>query len=88
MLQAAMYGEMAATASGHRPVGDRKTDWDVALKGAIRFIGTAGLDEWTARRLLQEAATLRAAGERNGLVSVESTCQRLASEFRHRIRTR
>lgn len=88
-IRAAMYGEMAAAVSGHRPWCGGTRDWDVAFEGAIRFIEAAGLDDETSRRLLDEAATTRNAGVFHGSdTAVEERCRRLAAEFRRRIRYR
>lgn len=84
-----MYGEMTAAASGQRPWCERDRDWDVAFEGAVRFIEAAGLDERTSRQLLDEAAATRNAGDLQGLSeSVEELCERLAAEFRFRVRRR
>lgn len=84
-----MYGEMAAAASGHRPWCERDRDWDAAFEGAVRFIESAGLDERTSRQLLDEAAATRNAGDLQGWSeSVEELCERLAAEFRFRVRRR
>lgn len=86
-IRAAMYGEMAASASRERPWRERERDWDAALEGAIRFIEAAGLDERTSRHLLDEAATTRNAGVVYGWETpVAHLCDRLATEFRVRVR--
>lgn len=88
-MRAAMYGEMAAAVSGHRPGCERERDWDAAFEGAVRFIEAAGLDERTSRRLLDEAAATRNAGDLHGWnMPVTELCDRLAAEFRFRVRRR
>lgn len=88
-MRAAMYGEMAAAVSGYRPWCERERNWDAAFEGAVRFVEAAGLDERTSRQLLDEAAATRNAGEFHGWnASVTELCERLAAEFRFRVRHR
>ena len=88
-MRAAMYGEMAATVAGHRPWCGRERDCDAAFEGAVRFIESAGLDERTGRQLLDEAAATRNAGDLHGWNEpVKELCERLAAEFRYRVRHR
>lgn len=82
-VRTALYGEMAAAASGRRPWWGGHTDWDAALVGAIRFVETGGFDAITCRSLLREAAELRMAGELHEWETpAAAVCERLASEFR------
>lgn len=88
-MRAAMYGEMAATAAGFRPMSRYGNEWDAALAGAKQFIRASATDAQTKQTLLQEAATTCIAGEvsdwkRSGV----AICNRLAAEFRWQIRHR
>lgn len=86
-MRAAMYGEMAASVSGDRPWRARERDWDAAMEGAIRFIEASGLDARTSRLLLDEAAATRNAGDLYSWdTTVKELCERLAAEFRLRVR--
>lgn len=88
-VRVAMYGEMAAAASGSRPWWDGKNDWDAALVGAIHFVERSGFDAIAARAMLAEAAQLRMAGDLHewGTPAV-TVCDRLASEFRRLVAQR
>lgn len=82
-IRAAMYGEMAAAATGSRPWWGGKNDWDAALVGAIHFVERSGFDAISSRSLLSEAAELRMAGDLYGWeTSARAVCDRLAFEFR------
>lgn len=82
-VRAAMYGEMAAAASGDRPWWGGDRPWDAALVGAIHFLEASGFDEPTSRSLLDEAAELRRASDLTDWdVPAAEMCRRLASEFR------
>lgn len=82
-IRTALYGEMAAAASGRRPWWGGHTDWDAALVGAIHFVEASGFDVITCRSLLREAAELRMAGDLYEWETPPATvCERLASEFR------
>lgn len=82
-IRAAMYGEMAAAASGNRPWWGGKTDWEAALVGAIHFVERSGFDAIASRSMLSEAAQLRMAGDLYGWETpAAEVCDRLAAEFR------
>lgn len=82
-IRAAMYGEMAAAASGHRPWWGGHNDWDAALIGAIHFVDAGAFDAVQSRFLLHEAAQLRKAGDLYGWEApAADVCRRLAREFR------
>lgn len=82
-VRAAMYGEMAANATGNRPWWGGKNEWDAALVGAIQFVEKSGLDELTSRALLEEAAETRMAGDLSEWdTTAAEVCTRLAAEFR------
>jgi len=88
-MRAAMYAEMAKAAAGERPPLDREDDWDAALEAAVHFIRSGGLGEMTGRQLLSEAfGTQRAGRNPRWGNTPEETCQRLAVEFRWRVRHR
>lgn len=88
-IRAAMYAEMAKAAAGDRPGFGQESGSGAAVERAIRFIHTSGLGEPRRRQLLGEvSATRRYASEARSRRDPAGLLERLAAEFRWRVRHR
>lgn len=88
-IRAALYAEMAKAAAGERPGFVRESGSEAAVERAIRFVHTSGLGEPRRRRLLGEvSATRRFVAEKDSRDEMVKLLERLAAEFRWRVRRR
>lgn len=88
-IRAALYAEMAMAAAGDRPGFVRESGSEAAVERAIRFVHSSGLGEPRRRRLLGEvSATRRFVAEKDSRPEMAALLERLAAEFRWRVRHR
>lgn len=88
-IRAALYAEMGKAAAGDRPGVVRESGSEAAIERAIRFVHTSGLAEPQRRRLLGEvSATRRFVARKDSRSEIEEVLERLAGEFRLRVRRR